>query len=130
MDSYDLGYAIAGAAGIMVIVIWLVSLAVAIVSIIAIWKIFVKAGEPGWAAIIPFYNLYTLFKITWEQPLMFLLCLVPVANVVISIMTMLKLAKAFNKSTGFGVGLILLSVVFLPMLGFGDAEYAGVPDAR
>ncbi len=107
----------------------LLSVAVAILGVVAMWKIFVKAGEPGWAAIIPLYNLYVLFKITWGSGWKFLLMLIPIANFVILIITMVKLAKAFGKGGGFAVGLIFLSVIFYCILAFGDAQYVGVPQS-
>lgn len=100
---------------------------IAILGIVAMWKIFVKAGEPGWAAIIPFYSTYVLFKITWGNGWKFLLLLIPFANIVFIIITMVKLAKAFGKGGGFAVGLIFLSVIFYCILAFGDARYVGVP---
>ena len=104
-----------------------ISLVMSVVGIIALWKIFQKAGEPGWAAVIPFYNAYVLFKITWGNGWKFLLLLIPIANIVIGIITMVKLAKAFGKSNGFAVGLVLLSTIFMLILAFGDSQYLGVP---
>lgn len=106
----------------------ILSLAIAVLAIVALWKIFEKAGEPGWAAIIPFYNLYVLFKITWGSGWKFLLLLIPIANIVILIITMVKLAKAFGKSGGFAVGLIFLSVIFYCILAFDQSKYLGVPE--
>ncbi len=103
------------------------SIFASILGIIAMWKIFTKAGEPGWAAIIPFYNVYTLFKITWGSGWKFLLLLIPIANIIIMIITEVKLAKAFGKSNGFAVGLVLLSTIFMLILAFGSSEYKGVP---
>ena len=102
-------------------------LACSVIMSIALWKIFVKAGEPGWAAIVPFYNAYTLFKITWGSGWKFLLMLIPLVNVIIIIMTYVKLAKAFGKRGGFAVGLIFLGLIFMGILGFGKDEYLGVP---
>ena len=106
----------------------LLTLAIAVLGIVAMWKIFTKAGEPGWAAIIPFYNLYVLFKITWGSGWKFLLLLIPIANIVIAIITMVKLAKAFGKGGEFAVGLIFLSIIFYCILAFGDSGYLGVPE--
>ena len=103
------------------------SLAFAVLAIVAMWKIFEKAGKPGWAAIIPFYNIYVLFEITWGNGWKFLLLLIPIANIVFAIITMVKLAKAFGKGGGFAVGLIFLSVIFYCILAFGPSEYEGVP---
>ena len=93
--------------------------------IVVMWKIFAKAGKPGWAAIVPFYNLYVEFEITWGNGLMFLTLLIPIVNAIIGIITSVKLAKAFGKSGGFAVGLIFLPVIFLPILAFGSAQYVG-----
>lgn len=106
---------------------WLIYLAVVVVMIVALWKVFDKAGEPGWAAIVPLYNTYVLFKITFGQGWMFLLLCVPIANVIFGILVYVKLAKAFGKSTGFAVGLIFLPFIFTLILGFGESSYQGVP---
>ena len=105
------------------------SLALGVLAVVALWKIFVKAGEPGWAAIIPFYNVYVLFKITWGNGWKFLFLLIPIANIVFLIITMVKLAKAFGKSGGFAVGLIFLSVIFYCILAFDQSQYLGVPES-
>ena len=101
-------------------------LAVAVFSIVIMWRIFEKAGEHGWAAIIPFYQNYVLFKITWGQGWLFLLLFLPIINIVTCIITMIKLAKAFDKSGAFAVGLIFLNIIFLAILAFGKARYSGV----
>ena len=123
MDFYNYDYSYQASPGVT-----LLSFAVAILGIVAMWKIFEKAGEPGWAAIIPFYNIYVLFKITWGSGWKFLLLLIPFANIVIAIITMVKLAKAFGKSGGFAVGLIFLSVIFYCILAFDQSQYQGVPE--
>ena len=105
------------------------SLALTVLGVIALWKIFEKAGEPGWAAIIPFYNLYVLFKITWGNGWKFLFLLIPFANIVFAIITTVKLAKAFGKSGGFAVGLIFLSIIFYCILAFDQSIYLGVPQS-
>ena len=105
------------------------SLAFAVLAIVAMWKIFEKAGKPGWAAIIPFYNIYVLFEITWGNGWKFLFLLIPIANIVFAIITMVKLAKAFGKSGGFAVGLIFLSIIFYCILAFDKSEYLGVPQS-
>ena len=101
------------------------ALAIAVVSIVAMWKIFTKAGKPGWAAIVPFYNIYTEFEIAGMNGWMFLLLLIPFVNFIVMIMLYLKLAKAFGKGTGFGIGLIFLNFIFTLILAFGSAEYVG-----
>ena len=86
---------------------------------------FSKAGEPGWTSLIPFLNAYKLFKIGWGSGWLFLLGFIPIANIVVSIMLGIKLARAFGKGTGFAVGLILLPSIFYMILGFGDSVYYG-----
>lgn len=96
-------------------------------TIAALWVIFDKAGEPGWAAIIPFYNFYELFKITWGNGWLFLLLLIPIANFVIGIITLVKLAKVFGKGGGWACGLIFLYPIFICITAFSrDIVYVGV----
>ncbi len=101
------------------------SLIAAIIAIVAMWKIFTKAGEAGWKSIIPFLNLYTLVKIADGKGIKFLLFLIPIVNVIFGFMLYIRLAKAFGKSTGFGIGLIFLNFIFILILAFGDAQYIG-----
>lgn len=122
-NNYDVLYS-AIAAGVSTTYL-IIGLVVFILSLVAKWKIFVKAGRPGWACIIPFYSDYCMYDIVWGNGWLFLLCFVPCVNVVISIMMLFKLAKAFGKGTGFGFGLLFLNTIFVLILGFGDAEYIG-----
>lgn len=115
--------AAAAALGTMMMTVSLIGLAIAVIEIIALWKVFTKAGKPGWASLIPFYNMYTLFQVAGMNGWMFLLTFIPIANVVILIMLGLNLAKAFGKSNGFAVGLILLSPIFMMILAFSNAQY-------
>ncbi len=103
----------------------LVCLAILIVVIAGLWKVFVKAGHPGWAAIIPIYNVYILLKIAGRPGWWLLLVLVPVVSFVIAIFVAIDIAKAFGRSAGFGVGLAFLGPIFYPILGFGDSTYRG-----
>ena len=97
--------------------------------IAAWWKIFTKAGQPGWACIIPIYNLYVWCKIVGRPWWWILLMLIPLVNFIILIILFIDLAKSFGKGVGFGIGLILLPIIFFPILGFGSAQYQG-PTAR
>ncbi len=103
----------------------LIGLVVGIVELVAMWKIFVKAGKPGWAVLIPIYNLYIMLEIVGRPWWYLLLFIVPLANVVVAIMLMFDLAKSFGKGTGFGFGLLLLGPIFILILGFGKAQYVG-----
>lgn len=115
-------------AAMIPIVILYVGLIVLMVA--SMWKIFEKAGQPGWAAIVPFYNQYILIvEVCKEKPIWFWLLLVPCANIVAAIYVIFvipfKLAEKFGKDAGFAIGLILLGIVFYPMLAFGSAQYQG-----
>jgi hypothetical protein len=103
----------------------LVYFAVIIVLLAGYWKVFEKAGEPGWGAIVPIYNLYIMLKIAGKPAWWLILMLIPFVNLVVAIMVNLEIAKRFGKSDGFGIGLALLSIIFYPILGFGDAVYQG-----
>lgn len=103
---------------------------VAILTIIAQWRIFTKAGEAGWKCLIPIYNLVVLFRIAGISPLWvlgYLAAIIPVVGAFvalgITIYLNISLGKAFGKSTGFIVGLILLNTIFTLILGFGSSEY-------
>jgi hypothetical protein len=101
---------------------WLLCLAVAI---IAGWKLFTKAGQPGWAAIIPIYNLYVMTKIVGRPWWWLLLCLIPLVNIIIAFILAWDLAKSFGQSLMFAIGLMLLGFIFYPILAFGPATYKG-----
>ena len=105
----------------------IISLALGVLLIVSMWMIFKKAGKPGWAAIVPFYNIYVMYEITWGSGWRFLMLLIPLYNIILTIQTQVKLAKAFGKGGGFAVGLIFLPYVFQPILAFSDAAYLGVP---
>jgi hypothetical protein len=104
---------------------WIFSLAFTILVIAACWKIFTKAGQPGWAAIIPIYNLYIWCKIVGRPAWWIILMLIPFVNFIICIILCIDLAKSFGKGAGFGIGLALLGIIFFPILGFGSAQYQG-----
>lgn len=89
------------------------------------WIIFTKAGEEGWKSLIPIYNVYILYKITWGNGLIFLLLLVPFVNFIVGILTINKLSKCFGHGLGFTLGLLFLPIIFLPLLAFGDSRYEG-----
>jgi len=103
----------------------IVYLAILVFMIAAGWKLYEKAGQPGWAAIVPIYNIVILMKIIKKPTWWVLLFLIPIVGFVISIIVALEMAKVFGKSSGFAVGLILLSPIFYPILAFGDAKYIG-----
>ncbi|HJH30844.1 MAG TPA: signal peptidase I [Methanosarcinaceae archaeon] len=91
--------------------------------IASFWKIYVKAEQPGWACIIPIYNIYILLKIVCRPSWWLFLYIIPIVNIIVIITVTLDLAKRFNQEILFGIGLILLPIIFYPILGFGDARY-------
>ena len=115
-------------AGVMVVYL-IITIAIAVLGIIAMWKIFTKAGKPGWASLIPIYNIVVMYQIVGLNPLLIILLFIPFINViaaiVLSIIQCIRLSKAFGKGTGFTFGLIFLSPIFLLILGFGNDKYIG-----
>ena len=103
----------------------IIYLAIAIVAIAGMWKTFEKAGKPGWAAIIPIYNIYIMIEIVGKPTIWLLWCIIPCVNIVFSIWLINLMSKSFGKEEGFTVGLVLLGFIFWPILGFGSAKYIG-----
>jgi hypothetical protein len=90
------------------------------------WKVYTKAGKPGWAVIIPIYNVIVMLEIVgkpwwWLLLMMF----IPVVNIIFVIWMINLLSKSFGKGVGFTLGLIFLSFIFIPILGLGNAKYQG-----
>src|SRR5437660_3124017 len=108
-------------------VFWICYFIVIILLIAAMWKVFSKAGQPGWAAIIPIVNLYFLCKVAGRPGWWLILMLIPFVNLIIFIILDIDIAKRFGKGVGFGIGLVLLPFIFFPILGFGSAQYQGGP---
>lgn len=98
-------------------------LAVMIFMIVCMWKVFEKAGQPGWAVLVPIYNLYVMLQIAKKPGWWILLMLIPLVNFVIMILMYIEIAKAFGKGTGFALGLMFLGFIFWPILAFGSDKY-------
>ncbi len=118
----DAGASAAAGIGAGMMILYFVVL---IFMLIVWWKIFTKAGKPGWGILIPIYNIILMLEIAGRPDWWFLLMLIPGVNFVISIIVILDLAKAFGKGTGFGIGMLFLGIIFYPILAFGDAKYVG-----
>jgi hypothetical protein len=103
----------------------IVGLLIALLVIVAMWKVFTKAGQPGWASIIPIYNLYIWCKIVGRPWWWILLMLIPFVNFIVAIILCIDMAKSFGKGAGFGIGIAFLGIIFLPILGFSSAQYQG-----
>lgn len=117
---------VAAASGVGIVAM-IVSLAFILLMVASMWKVFQKAGEPGWAAVVPIYNLIVLLKIAGKPAWWLVLMLVPFVNLVVAIIVVFALAKNFGKGAGFGLGLLFLGPVFYPILAWGDARYQPQP---
>ncbi len=115
----------AAAAGIIGVIAFIIYVAIFVLMIVSAWKIFVKAGVEGWKAIIPIYNVVCMLEIIGKPAWWVILLFIPFANIVISVIMAIELAKVFGKGGGFAVGLIILPFIFYPVLAFSDAQYVG-----
>jgi hypothetical protein len=104
---------------------WIVCIAGIVIEIAAMWKVFTKAGQPGWASIIPIYNAIVLLQIAGKPIWWILLCFIPVVNIVVAIMMWHAISTNFGKGVGFTLGLIFLGFIFIPILAWSDAQYLG-----
>lgn len=109
----------------MFLIFPLLVLALSIFIIAGVWKAFVKAGQPGWACIIPIYNIIVQLQMARKPVWWIILFLIPIVSLVVVIIMYIEIAKNFGKGVGFGIGLLLLGPIFWPILGFGDAQYIG-----
>lgn len=100
-------------------------LALIVLLIVSQWKIYSKANKPGWACLIPIYNIIVLLEIVGKPLWWLFLFLIPIVNIVFVIWMTNLLSKSFGKSEGFTIGLIFLPFIFIPILGLGDAKYIG-----
>jgi hypothetical protein len=105
--------------------VMLFQLAILVAIIAGAWKMFEKAGKPGWAAIIPIYNAIVLLEIVGRPIWWIILMLIPCVNIIIAVVVSIDLAKSFGKSELFGIGIWLLGFIFIPILGFGSDRYVG-----
>lgn len=108
--------------GIISIIIYLI---VMVVVVAGQWKLYEKAGKPGWACIVPIYGFIVLLEIINKPIWWIVLLIIPIANIIVLFLIYIELAKAFGKSAGYGVAMVFFGIVLIPMLGFGDAEYVG-----
>lgn len=101
-----------------ILILVLVNLAASLLMLISTWRIYSKAGEHGWASIIPIYNVFVLLRIADKPGWWILLLMIPCVNIVISVLVYIGLAESFGRGVGFALGLILFPVIFLPILAF------------
>jgi len=101
----------------------IIQLAVSVCVIAGFWKVFTKAGQPGWASLVPIYNLYVMTQIAGKPGWWVVLFFIPLVNLICAFLLFIAIAQKFGKGAGYGVGMTLLGFIFVPMLGFGDAQY-------
>ena len=104
---------------------FMIILAIVVVVIAAVWRVYEKAGQPGWAALVPIYNMYVVLQIVGRPGWWLFLYFIPLVNIAVTVIVYIDLAKSFGKSPLFGLGLTFLSIIFVPILAFGDARYEG-----
>ena len=107
---------------------YIVYLIVLVLAIVAMWKIFSKAGEAGWKSIIPFYNVYTEFKLFWagcNPLLMTILMFVPFVNCILALILVYKMCASFGKGVGFFILMLFFSPIAMLILAFGSDQYIG-----
>ena len=109
-----------------VFLIYLIFSSIALLfTLIAEWKVFTKAGKPGWAAIVPIYNIIVMLEIAGRPAWWLVLFFIPIANIVAGVLLMIDFAKSFGKDTGFAILLMFLPFIGIPILAFGSAQYLG-----
>lgn len=114
-----------GAAAGAALFIILIYLAIALLVIASMWKVFTKAGKPGWAAIVPIYNTIVLLEIVGKPTWWIILLLIPFVNIIVLLIVINELSKSFGRGVGTTLGLIFLGFIFWPILAFGSAQYQG-----
>lgn len=105
-------------------------LIIIVLTFAGMWKTFEKAGQPGWGAIIPIYNIYLMTQIAQKPAWWIIMFFIPLVNIVFAIMMYNEIAKKFGQGIGITIGLLLIPFAFFPMLGFGDATYQAAPKAE
>ncbi|MGB8179744.1 MAG: DUF5684 domain-containing protein [Acidimicrobiales bacterium] len=121
-----MGAVVAGIAGAF----FLVVIAVFLFYVIAAWRVYSKAGVPGWGVLIPIYNVYLWCKIAGRPGWWILLFFIPVVNFIVHLIVSLDVAKSFGRSGAFGAGLWILGFIFVPILGYGSSRYVGPSPTR
>ena len=100
-------------------------LALVFMTLASFWRIFNKAGEPGWKCLVPIYGAVVFHRIIGRPTWWIVLLCIPFVNIIPSIMECFDLARVFGKGAGFGLGILLLGPLFFMVLAFGSAEYVG-----
>jgi len=109
-------------------IMWIIWMALIVLMIVAMWRIFTKAGKSGWTAIIPLLNTLQMLDIAGKPWWWLLLMMIPIVDIVMLFLLSISFARAFGKGAGFGIGLVILAPIFYLILGFGSAQYQRPPD--
>ncbi|MFA6184537.1 MAG: DUF5684 domain-containing protein [Candidatus Shapirobacteria bacterium] len=125
-SGYHAGYGYAAGIGGMGMFGNFICFLFLILMLASAWKIFVKAGKPGWAALVPVYNMVVLLEIVGMPIWYIFLMFIPLVNIIIGLVVLLNLVKSFKKSMGFVLGLIFLPMIFYPILAFGKSRYTKI----
>ena len=116
------------AGGIVILLVYCICLAAFVIPTIAgMWKAFEKAGQPGWASIIPIYNIVVILQIAGKPVWFLVLFFVPVVSVIAPFIVYIPFVERYGKGAGFGILCVFLPFIGFPMLGFGDAQYTPAP---
>ncbi len=105
------------------LVVALIALGAVVIAAAGTWRVYEKAGEPGWASLVPIYNIIVLLRIAGERWWCILLFIIPGLNVAVHLLLCIDVAKRFGKGVPFGLGLCWAGALFFPILGFGNAQY-------
>jgi len=119
-ETTSWGSALGGGTMLIVEIAWIVLV------VVGYWRMFVKAGKPGWGAIIPFYNLYLFIKVGGRPGWWLILYFIPIVNIIIDLIVSIDVSKNFGHGAGFGIGVWLLKPIFVLILGFGGDDYKPV----
>jgi hypothetical protein len=126
-ETTDSSTSSGAAVGIIVVAVVLY-VAVAVIVIASMWRLFNKSGQKGWTAIVPILNTLVLLKVVHKELWWIILLFIPCVNIVVLVIVYFGLAEAFGKGAGWGIGILLLPFIFMPALAFGSSQYQLVPD--
>lgn len=101
----------------------IIVLAILVAMLASLWKIYEKAGEEGWTSLVPFYNMWVWIHMVGRPAWFIILCFIPIANIYAACALINDVSKGFGKGIGYTLGIIFLPFIFLPLLGFGDAQW-------
>jgi Family of unknown function (DUF5684) len=104
---------------------WVIYIAILALAVVSMWKLFTRAGKPGWASIVPIYNTIVMLEIAGKPIWWFFMLFIPIVNIVFGFLTLYHFSKSYGKAEGFSIGVALLSIIFIPLLAFSDAKYQG-----